>query len=225
MPKGGGSADLALRIAKFTAIVLFGLVFPALLLSGAYRATQTVADYAEEQPGHHEVTVTVPPPVNQFARPSDYALYGMMYVESSGRRVVSIRQAMKISVIQIGLAVISIGIMLIMLGIDAGGVEVKVEGGTQTVPKLAVDIKTASSGVAVFIVGATMSMLGGLIKNEYQAASVPGFLGTSDVKTVGIPKETILQSFDTCKQLSKVKDLDAMRTCLAVYIDTLNNGG
>lgn len=80
------------------------------------------------------------------------------------------KQVMKTSIINIGFAVMSIGLMLLVLGIESGGAEA-----SAAVNELEFNLKTGSTGVAIFVVGAIMATLGGVLKNDYQTSQIPNY--------------------------------------------------
>jgi hypothetical protein len=109
--------------------------------------------------------------MQRYESPNDYAMLLSTYLEASNQRVMLNKHRMKIAVINVGFAVICIGLLLLVLGVDAGGIEVS--GSAKDVAT--VNLKVASSGVAVFVLGAGMSAAGGLLPNEYRTVSLPGF--------------------------------------------------
>lgn len=69
--------------------------------------------------------------------------------EHSNYGVVHDKQRMKIVVMQIGFSVASVGIVFILLAMNDGGAELSPETtGTR------IDFKTASTGLAAFLIGA-----------------------------------------------------------------------
>ena len=68
-----------------------------------------------------------------------------------------------------------------------------------------VDFKTASTGVLVFVVGATMATLGGILRNEYQTVGIPGY-GAGDPKAA-----ESLARFKSCRE----QHADELADCFA----------
>lgn len=67
-------------------------------------------------------------------------------------------------------SVASVGIMFILLGVNDGGAELSAEtAGTK------IDFKTASTGLAAFLIGAGMAYGAGMIPNEYKTVGVPTY--------------------------------------------------
>ncbi|GLS96525.1 hypothetical protein GCM10007918_38170 [Piscinibacter gummiphilus] len=113
----------------------------------------------------------------------DYAMAALIFVETSNRAVMVSKQQMKLAVMHIGFAVISIGLMLIALGIDAGGIDVT---GQSPDSKYSVSLKVASTGVLVFVIGAGMATIGGIMKTEYQTLSTPSFSDGESVPAANV---------------------------------------
>ncbi len=122
---------------------------------------------------------------------NDYALFSLLYIEHANQKIMVNKQTIKLSVILIGVAVISIGIMMIILNINVGGMEghVKVNG-------FKFGFNTATTGVAFFIVGVLMIIIPGLIKHEYQTASVPTYRYT-EIQT---QFSQSLKAYSECKE-------------------------
>jgi hypothetical protein len=107
----------------------------------------------------------------------DYALGSVVFVETSNRQVMLNKQRMKIAVMHIGFAVISVGLMLMILGIDVGGIDAS---GASQGGGISVAVKIASTGVLVFVIGASMATIGGILGNDYKSVGIPSFEGSTE---------------------------------------------
>jgi hypothetical protein len=96
--------------------------------------------------------------------------FSLLYSESANQKTMINKQVMKVSIMQIGFAVMSIGTMFIVLGINDGGAR-----GSAHFSGLKVDIRKASTGVLIFLVGAAMATAGGVLKNEYSTVTIPKY--------------------------------------------------
>jgi hypothetical protein len=198
------------RVAHGAAIIVLGLVFPIVVLAQAYLALSALTPEvmgAQHGKTAEEAFAAVRPSLNIA---NDYALYTVMRLEATNNAVVTNKQIMKIVIMQLGFAVVSVGLMFIVLGIEArvpaeviateGIVAAKVEASG-----VKVDFKTASTGVLVFVVGATMATLGGVLRNEYRTVGVPGY-------AAGDPKAAeSLAWFRSCHE----KHADELADCFA----------
>jgi hypothetical protein len=70
--------------------------------------------------------------------------------------------------------------LFIVLGIDAGGIELA--GGVKE--SATINLKVASSGVAVFVLGASMAAAGGLLPNKYTTLGVPGYVAKAHISSM-----------------------------------------
>jgi hypothetical protein len=161
------------KIIREISIVILGIVFPVILLFQAYQGMGEIN--ATFQPGNDMFAIlkNMPKSVQELHSVNDYEMLSMVFLETSNARVVMNKQRMKIAVIHIGFAVISIGLMMVMLGFDAGGIEATGSIKEDVAP---VNIKVASTGVLVFLLGAGMSAAGGLMPNLYQTLGIPNYV-------------------------------------------------
>jgi len=160
------------RWSHSMAILVLGVLFPVLVLIQAYGAlsklTPAIVAWRDANSAE-EAFARIQPKLRSA---NDYALYTVMRLEATNNAVVTNKQVMKVVIMHLGFAVVSVGLMFVVLGIEAkdGG-----EGGVE-VAGLKVDFKTASTGVLVFVVGATMVTLGGVLRNEYATVGVPEYV-------------------------------------------------
>lgn len=194
-----------MSILKLAASVVFGVVFPILILFQAYTGFASLNDDVGYKTTTSDLVVNLGEAKANIESANDYALFSLLYVEHANQKTMINKQVMKTSVMHIGFAVISIGMMLIIFGIQGGG-----EGGAQgtfSVQDITFDFKTGSTGVAVFCVGALMATLGGVLKNEYTTSTIPSFetVRVSTSASAGLPV-TYQQSLDAFKKCASFKE-------------------
>lgn len=107
--------------------------------------------------------------------PEDYTLAAYLYAEAANKQVMLTKQVMKVVVIHIGFAVASVGIMLVMLGF--GRDEASTVSGETAAGK--VNVRLASFGALVFVAGALLAGVAGIMPNSYQGTGQPVFGGSS----------------------------------------------
>lgn len=159
------------RSVGLVVAVLLGVVLPGLLLTLAYQAIGRLDDQLVVGADLNATAKSLPAPLQVFDSPNDYAFLLVAYLEAGNQRVMANKHRMKIAVMHIGFAVSCVGLLLMILGIDAGGIEI----GGSAKDVASVNMKVASSGVAVFVLGALMAAAGGLVPNRYTTLGVPGF--------------------------------------------------
>ncbi|WP_156168162.1 hypothetical protein [Grimontia sp. AD028] len=177
------------------ALLLFGVVLPSIAL---YQAANGVDGLTEEVNSENEFKNMIDnydEMRSLLANANDYAFISLVFVESSNQKTMINKQVMKVAIINIGFAVISIGMMMIILGINDGGASGK--GGFGDI---VFDFRTGSTGIVVFVIGATMATLGAVMKNEYQTAGVPGY---GAVLKGGGELEATKKLFTLCGEIHK----------------------
>lgn len=162
------------NLSKAVAVLLLGLILPFALCLQAYQAAGKLTGSFDAATDLKALSEALPPPVKNFRSANDYATLALVYLESSNQRAMLGKQRMKVVIIHIGFAVISVGLLLVVLGIDGGGIDA-VGGGKDR--GVSVSIRAASSGVAVFLLGALLAGGGGLLPNTYRTPDIPGFGG------------------------------------------------
>ncbi|CAB3752410.1 hypothetical protein [Paraburkholderia humisilvae] len=197
-------------------VVAFGALVPAFLIGLAvYGLWDLQRDFG---PGGESVVHTIAGVQKVVTDSKDvnaYALASFVFAEHSNYGVVHDKQRMKIVVMQIGFAVSSIGIMFILLGVNDGGAEVTAEtAGTK------IDLKTASTGLVAFLIGAGMAYGAGIIPNEYSTVGVPtyGTGGEADDSA-----DTALRAF--LVQVVKTCSADPEQTQGACFVQSLARPG
>lgn len=200
-----------IRHLRLGAVLIFGIIFPLALLSQAFFAVRS----ADFQANFDTIGIekSLPAQMVKLARPEDYTLYALVFVETSNRKVMLNKQMMKMAVIQIGFAVISVGMLLLLLGIDAGGIDLD---GEHKALGAKLNLKIASTGVVVFVIGATMAALGGLLINQYKTIDIPRFGGTTELPAP-ISAQKILDEYDKCH--GQYEKLPLARACIANWMD------
>ena len=155
---------------RLIAITVFGIVFPVIVLFQAHGGIQSLNKDVAYTTNIVDLSSHVATATKERWKANDYALFSLLYVEHANQKTMINKQVMKTAIVNIGFAVMSIGLMLIVLGIERGGAD-----STVTVRDISFNIKTGSSGVAIFIVGAIMATLGGVLKNDYQTSQIPDY--------------------------------------------------
>lgn len=186
-------------VAKTSAVIIFGVIVPVAILFQAYIG---LSDLREDVSKHTTANTTSEEyksvrPLLQDA--NDYAFYNLLYSERTNLIVVTNKQVMKVTVIQIGFAAISLGLMFIVLGINDGGAQGAVEGSG-----LKIDFKTSSTGAVVFIVGALMATAGGVLKNQYETVPIPGYIDRGSGNGQQAHVQT-LNIYEDCRKKGEVR--------------------
>jgi hypothetical protein len=191
-------------------VFVLGLVFPIAVLIQAYSGLTALSSAVKGSAGAQDPAAALSAARSELYSQNDYALFSQLYAESTNQAVVTNKQVMKISVMQIGFAAISLGLMFVVLGINDGGGE-----GKLAFADINLDFKTASTGALVFIVGAAMATAGGVMKNEYKTVSAQPFgpVGVSRAEA------TSLNAYKTCAAQAKADEVPA---CFASLYEQIN---
>lgn len=205
------------KLTHSTVVFLFGLILPVFLLIGAYSHLTGIDEKINRVDTSQELQNNYTALKGNLASANDYILYSLMFIEQSNQRTMLNKQSMKIAIIHIGLAVMSVGMMFIILGINDGGAD-----GTANLTGISFNIKTASSGLAVFISGALMASGGALINNLYTTASIPGYVqiltSSTPEKNDEIDKTSALVGFyKSCRKY----DDEKFQQCLVSMVQQL----
>jgi len=126
---------------------------------------------------------------------NDYALFSLMFVEHGNQRTMINKQRTKTAVVNIGFAVLSIGMMLIILGFE-GRKDQNMDAGV-AFGELKFNLKTGSAGIGIFVIGAMIATLGGVLKNDYQTSQIPQFEGTRNGDAAGLYAKSI-EAYKAC---------------------------
>ncbi|WP_273426062.1 hypothetical protein [Marinobacter sp.] len=178
-------------------VLVFGVVLPGIILYQAHVSISSLKGDVSYATTLEELSDEVDSAKSENWNVNHIALYSLLYVEHANQKTMQNKQAMKASIVNIGFAVISIGMMLIVIGIESDK-DIKVKG---AVYDFKFDIRTGSAGVAVFLVGAVMATLGGLLKNSYQTSEIPSY--THVVKSDYSSKhEKSVSAYKACRNKS-----------------------
>ncbi len=176
----------ALRLNRFqgvvhgVAVVLLGIVFPIILLVQAYDGLRTLRQFvvADVSATPEARFATIKP---RLANANDYGLFSLLSAEHANETMMTNKQIMKISTIQVGFSVISLGLMLVILGINDGGVN-----GAGEIESVKFNFKTGSTGVVIFLAGAGMAAAGGLLRNDYKTVPIPTYVYTTSQDRIAL---------------------------------------
>lgn len=202
------------KVLKSMTLLCFGIIVPVVLLIQAYSSTSSLAEDVKYSSNFNDLHVSINIAKKQKWDVNDYALYSLLYTEQANLKTMLNKQQMKISIVCIGFAVISIGLMMIILGITASeGVEINAKA---KLLEFEFDLKTSSVGAAIFVIGAIMATLGGVLKNEYQTSSIPSY--SSSGKDFGVSEKEVksIQALYYCKE--NAEDLGACLSQLLFQI-------
>lgn len=182
------------KVLHFISIFIFGLVLPAFLLINAYLSLgkmQDIVSSKEDIDSVFEQTLDFHKEVNLDK--NAYAYLSFIHATRSNEKTMVNKQILKLLVIQVGFSVISLGIMLLILGINDGGITAS--GQTEG---FNFDVTVGSTGVAVFLIGAVMVTVGGVLKNSFSTVGVPTFSSSQPQSTTPAAEAPPL---DQCEQL------------------------
>jgi hypothetical protein len=176
------STAISIRIARGFAIIVFGLVLPALVFWHAYLGFNLLSDNFNRQSKPVDIAQIFASMKASHSlvegEADDYAMLSFMYSEQSSRSLLINKQLLKVVVMQMGFAVASVGLMFIVLGIRDGGADSSIEA-----QGVKFDFKTGSTGLVTFIIGAAMVAAAGIIYNEYTGVGYPQYIQTANSKT------------------------------------------
>ena len=179
-------------ISRRIVALMLGVIVPAIILFQSMMGLSALSASIKEADNGDLISLTgklksLHPTGN------DYSFVSLINSERANKKVMISKQIMKVSVMQIGFAVISLGMMLIVLGINDGGIDTR--GNYQG---MSFDLKTGSSGIVIFLVGAGMASAGGILKNDYSTVQIPQYLY--------VPQEAsgtdadMMHNYQQCKQ-------------------------
>lgn len=180
-------------ISRRIAVLLLGVIVPAIILFQSMMGLAALSTSINEADKEDVVSLTSKlKSINPNG--NDYSFVSLINSERSNKKVMVSKQIMKVSVMQIGFAVISLGMMLIVLGINDGGIEASADH-----QRLRFDFKTGSSGIVIFLVGASMAAAGGILKNDYTTVQLPNYLYISSSQELPANDKNILHNYQECK--------------------------
>lgn len=199
---------------KKKATVVFGLIVPFILIIVSIINVVTLNNNMATNSSPSEQLKYI----KQLDKDSyEYTLYSLMYVEHNSVQTFVNKQELKVTVMLIGFAVISMGIMFIILGFKeengANGIE-----GNFLAANVSFDFKTGSTGVAIFIIGALMVSLGGLLSNSYKGSSIPSYQAFQNTMTGS--SNIASNELEAIKRICEISKED---NCIAVRVSKLIN--
>ena len=204
------------------AIVVFGVLFPVVVLTQAYLGITSLRENVAYTKTVGDLVGDMSELKKNISSANDYALFSLLYVEHANQKTMINKQVMKSAIVNIGFAVISVGIMLIILGIQAkgdGGLEADGEAGG-----LKFEFRTGSTGVAVFVIGALMATMGGVLRNEYKTSEIPRFETTrvaTGISQYDARYEKSLNAYRACKSRGKSSETCFAQNFLSINKDRL----
>ncbi len=200
--------------ARSIAIIIFGIVFPVIILFQSYVGINSLRDDVAYKTTMTDLVSNLSETKKHLLNANDYALYSLLYVEHGNQKTMINKQVMKSTVVHIGFAVISVGMMLIILGIKEegeSGAEASVEANG-----IKFDFKTGSTGVAMFCVGAVMATIGGVLKNDYQTSEIPTY-ESMDISSSASAYEKSINAYHECSKQGK-----SFETCFSQVFFQIN---
>lgn len=202
---------ITMNTGRKFAVLLFGIIVPMIVLAQAYIGLASLGKEIRYKHSGAEIVQTMEAAKKSLSTANDYALFSLMYTESTNLNAMLNKQVMKVSTMQIGFSVSSIGVMLIILGIKGEGAQAGAEA-----PGIKFDFKSGSAGVVVFLVGAAMATAGGALKNEYSTVPSPNYLHVES-ESEGIHASELI-AYKKCKQVERFE------TCFADLFAQLRTG-
>jgi len=182
---------------RSVAVIVFGIIFPVIILFQAYLGINALTEDVAYRTTVQDLVANMSSAKKEMKNQNDYALFSLLYVEHANQKTMINKQVMKSSVINLGFAVISVGMMLIIFGIK-GNEGADLEAGIE-MQGVKFDLKTGSTGVAMFCVGAIMATVGGVLKNDYQTSEIPKYI----YNETGVPDKALEKSVDAYRTCSK----------------------
>lgn len=218
------------RLLKPFAIFVFGFIFPFFVLFQAYVSTSTLRDNIIYTTKLGDLPQYVNNAHSAFWSANDYALFSLLYVEHANQKTMINKQIMKTVIIHIGFSVISVGMMLIILGIEEKVEQSKADESQQnkveeslrgfkteaSVGEYKFNLQTGSTGVGVFIVGAIVATLGGVLKNDYQTSQIPNFESSDNQ----VDMESYNKSIEAYKACNR--ELNSVELCFTQVFFQIN---
>lgn len=198
---------------KLFAGLLFGLVIPAALLLNVMMSVSKLDATIGHTEGVTQVIENYKSVKDDLDSANDYALLSVLAAENANQKTMINKQVMKVAVIQIGFAVISIGLLFVVLGFNDGGIKVVGENAG-----LNFNLVTGSTGLAAIVIGASMSTLGGVMKNEYQTVKVPEYGMNNESFDMQDVSNALNQCENNFAALPTTEKLENSLNCLKAFI-------
>lgn len=200
---------------KLFAGLLFGLVIPAALLFNVIMTVSKLDGVIGHTDGVKQVIENYKSVKDDLDSANDYALLSVLAAENANQKTMINKQVMKVSVIQIGFAVISIGLLFVVLGFNDGGIQASGEGS-----EFKFNVATGSTGLAAIVIGAAMSTMGGVLKNDYQTVAVPRYHVVGESPVMHDVENALRQCENTFAALPSKEKLEGSMNCLKAFISS-----
>lgn len=205
---------------KFYAILLIGLglVFPAVSIALAFKGIFLLdANYRTKDAS--SVIYELPSKVQKLETSNDYIIATMAYLERSNSLISEKRQNARQSLMGIGLAIMSIGLAFLLFSVDGGGIE-----GEGKFSEIGVQLKIASSGVVIFLLGGGLAAGAGLLRYDYGTVAQPGYQITdATVKPTRAEEERELMRLARMCMQGSDTDLESFR-CMSQVLEIKTKG-
>ncbi|MFZ6744666.1 hypothetical protein ACO0LC_15710 [Undibacterium sp. JH2W] len=167
------------KFAKGMATLFLGVVIPLILMFQAYFVLHELSHNIQTHESNNTVTENFIKVRKELSSANDFLLFTKLQTENVNYNVMINKQVMKVAVMNIGFAVMSVGIMFILLGFkEISDTQQKTENGmtlSGAANGIKFDVKTGSTGLAIFILGSLMASGSGILPNEYRAGDIPGY--------------------------------------------------
>jgi len=200
---------------KIFASLLFGLIIPTSLLFNVIISVSKLDILIGHTDSVKQVIENYKSVKDDLDSANDYALLSVLAAENANQKTMINKQVMKLAVIQIGFAVISIGLLFVVLGFNDGGLKLSGQGS-----ELSFNVMTGSTGLAAIIIGASMSTLGGVLKNDYQTVEVPRYHAVGESPVIHDVSNALHQCENTFVSLPTIEKLEGSMKCLKAFISS-----
>ncbi|WP_158969834.1 hypothetical protein [Paraglaciecola sp. L3A3] len=210
---------------KYATTFFLGVIAPTLILVMAYLQIGSTSDSLNEKTTTADV-ITEFKSLQDIGNGNDYQLLSLMLVEHGNIKTVENKQRMKVAVICIGFAVISVGLAVFVLGFKeprTGPTDLHSHNIVGEAGGMSIDIRTSSTGVLVFVVGAIMATIGGVLPNTYQGSGIPGYIHTTETSVIPAEVEEMLALLNTNHNAYKDCKQTDIENCFETLFAELNS--
>lgn len=160
-----------LKALRIIAVAVFGVALPLVIARGVDSRIDHAQKIVTEQATRSYIIDEIHRAGWKERSGNDYALLAFADSERANLAVMVNKQIMKLVVIYMGFAVMSFAMMFVVMGFTDGAVTSSGEGAG-----FKFNLQTGSIGATMFVLGATMSAAGGLLKNEFRTVGLPTFV-------------------------------------------------
>lgn len=202
---------------KKIAFLTLGIIFPLFMLGASIYNLHSTSNRLSLLNEQRSAVSEMQSIKALIKTPNDYSIFSMMYLEQQTHDALILKQIMKITSMYIGYAVLSIGVMMIFLGVETKS-QSDING---NLIGLTFNVKSGSAGVIVFLFGAIMVLMPGVLGNSYKTPGIPSFNSNNIDTTVYSTPETqeyksqILSIYQLCQTLPD----DKRDTCFQQSIE------